>query len=57
MRSRTPATLWAMATVLIGVIAAVIVYALTTDVVWTAVPLLLAVAAGRQFLRRRPHSG
>lgn len=51
------ATLWALVIALIGVITAVIVYILTTDVVWTAVPLLLSVAAARPLLRRRAHSG
>lgn len=56
MRTPHHATVGAVVMVLIGVAVAVIVYALTTDVVWTAVPLLLAIAAARQFYRRRAHS-
>ena len=43
---------WAVALGAGGVVAAVVVYSLTTDVVWAVVPLLLTVAAVRRVLQR-----
>ena len=56
MRTPTHTMIGAAAMILIGVVVAVIVYALTTDVVWTAVPLLRSIAAGRQFFRHKAHT-
>lgn len=49
-------TRWAVLAILAGAIAAVLVYVLTSDVVRSVIPLLLAVAALRLVLRRR-HAG
>jgi hypothetical protein len=38
---------------LAGVVASVVVYVLSTDVVWAIIPLLIAVAVARWLLRRR----
>ena len=45
------ATIWAVALGAAGVVASAVVYALTTDVVWSVVPLLLSVAAVRRVRR------
>jgi hypothetical protein len=45
-------SLWYILMTLAGVVAAVVVYVVTSDVVWTIVALLMTVAVVRQFLRR-----
>ena len=47
---------WAALVVVLGVLAALIVFVLTSDVVRTAVPLLLTVAVVRHLGRRRGHT-
>ena len=42
---------WFALVVLIGAVAAAVVYALSADVVWTIVPLLMTVAAVRRVRR------
>ena len=42
---------WSALVVLIGAVAAAVVYALSADVVWTIVPLLMTVAAVRRIRR------
>jgi hypothetical protein len=51
---KTPRTVVVVAAAagLLGVLAAALLFAATTDVIWTMVPLLLAFAAVRGLLRR-----
>lgn len=46
---------WAVVVTLSGVVLAAFVFLLTTDVVWTLVPVLLAATAVRRLGRREPH--
>ena len=47
------ATIWAVALGAAGAVASAVVYALTTDAVWSVIPLLLSVAAVRRVRRVR----
>ena len=42
---------WSVLVVLIGAVVAAVVYAVSADVVWTIVPLLMTVAAVRRIRR------
>lgn len=42
---------WSVLVVLIGAVAAAVIYALSADVVWTIVPLLMTVAEVRRIRR------
>ena len=45
-------TQWAILVGVAALIAAVLIYALSSDVIWAIVPLLLAVAIVRRVMRR-----
>ena len=51
MPASTHTARWSVLVVLIGAVVAAVVYAVSADVVWTIVPLLMTVAAVRRIRR------